>query len=48
MNLLVTIKEGWGEEIVREFGMHVYTLLVFKWMTDKDLLYSPGTQLNIL
>lgn len=37
MNLLVTIKEGWAEEIVREFGMDVYTLLFLKWMTNKDL-----------
>ena len=29
-----------GEEIVREFGEVVYTLLYFKWITNKDLLYS--------
>ena len=26
--------------IVREFGMDMYTLLYFKWVTNKDLLYS--------
>ena len=25
-----------------EFGMDMYTLLCFKWMTNKDLLYSTG------
>ena len=32
---------GWGEGIVREFGMDMFTLLSFKWITNKDLLYSP-------
>ena len=32
--------EGWGEEIVREFGIDMYTLLYLKWITNKDLLYS--------
>ena len=32
---------GWGkEEIVRDFGMDVYTLLYLKWIINKDLLYS--------
>ena len=26
------------EGIVREFGLHMYTLLYLKWMTNKDLL----------
>ena len=26
--------------IVREFGMVIYTLLYFKWITNKDLVYS--------
>ena len=30
----------WGEGRVREFGMDVYTLLCFKWITNKDLLQS--------
>ena len=29
-----------GEGIVREFGIDKYTLLYFKWITNKDLLYS--------
>ena len=33
---------GWGEGIVREFGMDTYTLLYLKWMTNKNLLYSTG------
>ena len=28
--------------IVREFGTDMYTLLYLKWITNKDLLYSPG------
>ena len=30
------------EDIVREFGMDMYTLLYLKWITNKDLLYSRG------
>ena len=30
------------------FGMHIYTLLYFKWITNKDLLYiAQGTLLNV-
>ena len=29
-----------GEEIVREFGMDIQTLLYLKWITKKDLLYN--------
>ena len=29
-----------GKEIVREFGIDMYTLLYLKWITNKDLLYS--------
>ena len=32
--------EGWGEGIVREFGMDMYTLLYLKWVTFRDLLCS--------
>ena len=32
--------EEWGEGIVREFGMGIYTLIYFKWITSKDLLYN--------
>ena len=28
------------EDIVREFGMDMYTLLYLKWITNKDLLYT--------
>ena len=31
-----------GGEIVREFGMDIYTLLYLKWITNKDLMYSTG------
>ena len=30
----------WGEGIVREFRMVVYTPLYLKWITSKDLLWS--------
>ena len=29
-----------GERIVRDFGKVMYTLLYFKWITNKDLLYN--------
>ena len=32
--------EGWGDGIVREFGMDVYTLMYLKWIGNKDLRYS--------
>ena len=31
--------EGWGEGLVREFGIDRYTLLYLKWITNKDLLH---------
>ena len=37
---IVTREEGWGEGIVREFGIDMYTLLYLKWITNKDLLYG--------
>ena len=30
----------YGEGVVREFGMSIYTLLYLKWITNKDLLYG--------
>ena len=39
---IVTREEGWGEGIVREFGIDMYTLLYLKWITNKALLYSKG------
>ena len=39
---MVVRGEGAGEGTVREFGMHTYTLLYLKWITNKDLLYSTG------
>ena len=40
--LMVTKGEGWGEGIVREFGIDMYTLLHLKWIINKDQLYSIG------
>ena len=31
-----------AERRVRDFEMNMYTLLYFKWITNKDLLYSTG------
>ena len=31
------VEGGWEEGIVREFGMDMYTLLYFKWITNRDL-----------
>ena len=39
---MVASREGWGQGIVREFGVDMYTLLFLKWITNKDLLYSTG------
>ena len=35
---MVLKEEGWGEGIVREFGMDMYTLLYLKWIINKNLL----------
>ena len=35
-------REGWGEGIVRKFGMDMYTLLYLKWMTKMGVPYSTG------
>ena len=32
-----------GKGIVREFEIDMYTLLYFKWVTSKDLVYSTGS-----
>ena len=34
--------KGGGEGIFREFGIDMYTLLYFKWITNKSLLYNTG------
>ena len=39
---MVTGEEGRREGLVREFGIDMYTLLYFKRITNKDLLYSTG------
>ena len=31
-----------GQGRVREFGVDMYILIQFKWITNKDLLYSTG------
>jgi len=35
-----------GEGTAREFGMDMYTLLYFKWITNKDLLYSTANSIQ--
>ena len=32
--------KNWREWIVMEFEIDMYTLLYFKWITNKDLLYN--------
>ena len=34
--------KGWGEGIVREFGMEMCPLLYLKWVTNKVLLCNTG------
>ena len=37
----LTVSRGrMGKGIVRKFGMDVYTSLYFKWITNKNLLYT--------
>ena len=40
--LMAAKKEGWGEGIIREFGMDMYTLVYLKCKTNQDMLYSTG------
>ena len=37
-----------GEGVVREFGMDMHTLLYLKWITNKDILWTQGTLLNVM
>ena len=37
---MVARGEGCGEEMVKKFGMGLYTVLYLKWITNKDLLDS--------
>ena len=39
---MVASGEGRRKEIVTEFGIHLYTLLYLKDITNKDLLCSTG------
>ena len=39
-NKLMVTRGEWGEGILRELGIDMYTLLYLKWITNKDLLYS--------
>ena len=40
------VEGRWEEGIVREFGMDIYTLLYFNWITNRDLLcIAHGTLL---
>ena len=46
--LMVARGEGWGDGIVREFGIHKYHLLYLKWITNKNLLCSTRTLLSVM
>ena len=39
-NKLMVAGGRMGGRIVRELGMDRYTLVYFKWIANKDLLYS--------
>ena len=39
-NLWLLGEEEWGEGVVKEFEIDMYTLLYLKWVISKDLLYS--------
>ena len=36
-----------GEEIVKEFGINMHTLLYLKWVTNKNLLYNTGNSVQL-
>ena len=38
---MVARGEEWRKEIVREFGIDMYTLLYLKWITNMKTLESP-------
>ena len=48
MNLWLPVGEGWSKGIVREFGIDMYTLLYFKRIINKDLLYSTENYIQYL
>ena len=35
------------EEIVKEFGINMHTLLYLKWVTNKNLLYNTGNSVQL-
>ena len=41
-------RKGREERIVREFGMDMCTLPNLKWITNKDLLKSTGSQCYVV
>ena len=41
-------KDAGREGIVKEFGMHIYTLLYLKWITTKTCYIACGTLLNVM
>ena len=46
---MVTSGEAWGEWIIREFRIDMYTLLYLEWITNKDLLcIAQGTLFNVM
>ena len=44
--LKVTMREQWGQGIVRECWTNMYTLLYLKWITNKVLLDSTGNSVQ--
>ena len=40
--LMIARGQEWGEEVARELGIPMFTLLYLKVITNKDLLYSTG------
>ena len=44
---MVVRGDKWGEEMLRKFGINMYTLLYLKWITNKDLLYSTGNSAQL-
>ena len=44
---MVVRGDKWREEMLRKFGINMYTLLYLKWITNKDLLYSTGNSAQL-
>ena len=45
---MVTGGEGWGKGKLREYGIDLYTLLYFKWITTRTYSTAQRTLFNVV